>query len=242
MHRVRRRGPEGSERNLCTILIYARDNFFKRAYFNNSEDRDEEQSEPDKEELDNFSEDSGHKTAEANIAGDSNSGGPQTNIPVPAKEGMQDKGHGIKVYAGDEESHNSEGDTVEHPGFFIEAEFKITGDRFYFTTIIEGHHINTEEEHSGDSANPVEMGDKHSIFKGIADHTKEFKGAEVSRKEGEAGDPGRVFPTGKEEVLFVFHKLPKVPTNAKDESKVNQNYKPVNDREPDSLHIILVNN
>lgn len=193
------------------------------ARFNQSEDRDEHGTGPNQDELEDFVEDGGAQAAEGDVDGDGDGGNPDAEVHVPAEDDVHDQRHGIHVDAAHKDGHEGEADAGKSAAGFVEAELEIAGNRMRLRDVVERHHEEAEEEHRGNSSNPVGVRGEHAVFVGGTGPAHELERAEIGGNEAEAGDPGGHFAAGHEEVFAGVRALLQIESDAQDEGEVKSN-------------------
>ena len=68
-------------------------------------------------------------------------------------------------------------------GFFVEPKFEVTRDGIDLAAVVKRHHVNAEEKHRRDGADPIKMCDIHSVLERVARHPEQLESAEVRRSE-----------------------------------------------------------
>jgi hypothetical protein len=182
-------------------LFDAVDHALPAAGLDQAEEGDEEGAKPDEHELEDFIENGGEESAEADIDSDGDGGENDAEVDVPAEDDLHDLGHGVHVDAAHEDGHEGEGDGGKRAGGGTEAEQEVAGDRVGLADVVERHHDEAEEDHGGDGADPVPVGGHDAVLVGVARPAEQFERAEIGGDEGEAGDPGGHFAAGHEETL-----------------------------------------
>ena len=86
--------------------------------------------------------------------------------------------------------------------------------------VVERHHVDAEEEHRRNGADPVEVGDVHPVLERIPGHPQQFEGTEVRREKREPGDPGAVLPARQKEIVLVRGETLEVVPDPEDEDEV----------------------
>jgi hypothetical protein len=171
------------------------------AGFDEAKDGDERGAGPDEDELQHLIDDGGAQAAEHDVDGDGDGADPDGEVDVPAEYDLHDEGHGVHVDAGHEDGHEGEADGGEAAGALAEAELEVAGDGVGLRDVVEGHHDDAEEEHSGDGADPVPVGGEDAVLVGCAGPAHELEGAEVCGDEAETGDPCGHLAAGEEELF-----------------------------------------
>jgi len=205
-------------------------------HFNKAQNRHEKESEPDEEELDDFSHHGGEKPSQRDVDGNGPCRDPDGQIHVPADEKMKGQGHEIQIDPGHEHGHDGERESVQEPVFFIEAQFEVAGYGVDPAAVIKGHHVQGQEEHGRYGTDPVEVGNEHPVLYGSAGPSENFQGAEVGRDKGDPSNPGRVAPAGQEEVLLLVTEPLEVKADPQDEGKVQNHNGPVHGSQVDCCH------
>jgi len=67
--------------------------------------------------------------------------------------------------------------------------------------VIEGHHHQAEEQHGGNSADPIPVTGKDSVLIGRAGPTQQFERTEIGGNERQASDPGGHFAARHEKIF-----------------------------------------
>ncbi len=207
------------------------------ASFDEAEDRNQQCTCPDKDELQNFVEDGGTQAAEGDVNGDGARGDPDAKVDVPAENDFKDQGHGIHVDAAHEHGHEGEADGRKRAAGFSETQFQVAGHRVRFGNVIERHHDEREEEHGGNGADPIPVRGEDAVLIGGAGPAHQFEGAEIRGEETKAGDPGGHFATRHEEVFAGVRALLQIETNSENQDEVKDNDGQIN---PIEMHQTVV--
>ena len=98
---------------------------------------------------------------------------------------------------------------------------KVAGHGMRLANIVEGHHHDGQEEDRRDGPDQVGMRPQHAVLIGHGRPAHRLQRTEVGRDEAQAGDPGRHFSSGHEEVLAGAGKLLQVNADSQHDDEID---------------------
>ena len=202
---------------------------FPAARFNQSENRNQQRAGPDQDELQHFVENRGAQPAERYIDRHGDRRNPDAEIDVPAQHHFHHQRHRVHVDAAHQHGHEREGNRGKRAAGFAEAQFQIARDRMRLGNVIKRHHHQAEKEHGRNGADPIPMRRQDSVLIGGGRPAHQFERAEIRGKEAEAGDPGRHFAAGEEEIFAGIGTALEVKADRQNEHKIKDDDNQVNE-------------
>src|SRR5580698_8765365 len=132
--------------------------------FDQTQNRHQQRTQPDEQELQDFIEDRGTQAAERYVKSDSNRRNPDAEVQVPAEYHLHHDGHRIHIDAAHQNGHKGEADGRERAGSVTVAQMQIAGHRMRLRDVVEGHHDDAEEEHGRNRTNPIPVRGEDAIL------------------------------------------------------------------------------
>ena len=193
------------------------------ASFDEAKDGHEQCAAPDEHELKHFIEDGRAQASERYVGRDGERRDDDGEGKIPAEHDFHDLGHGEHVDAAHEHGHEGKGYGGDRAGALAEAELQVSRHRVGLADIVERHHDHAQQQHGGDSADPVPVGSEDAILVGRAGPAHQFQRTEIGGNKAESGDPGCHFAPGHEELFTGVGLGLEVKADPDDHGKVDGN-------------------
>ena len=178
------------------------------------EDGQRGETDYDQEELQNLVIDRAGKAAEISVSEDDRAGEDYGTIEIPAEHEVEHLRQSVHGNPGRKERHDGERDGVQAARLLVEPHFEVFGDGARFTSVVERHHEDADEEHGRDRADPVEVRGHDAVLRAGSGHADYLLRAEVGCEEGEAGDPDGNVVAGSKKFARAGDRFTETPADA----------------------------
>ena len=143
--------------------------------------------------------------------------------------------HGVHGNARGKYGHGGEGNGIEAAGLFIKAQAQVFRHGASPRAVVKGHHEDAHKYHRRNGANPIKVAGLDAILRARGSHTDDFLRTQISREEGQSGDPGWNGTSRKKEVRARAHRTLQHHSDSKDENEVDAHDDPVNGAKHESM-------
>ena len=171
------------------------------ARFVEAKNRNQQRARPDQEELQHFIKYRRPKPAERHVNRHRQRRHPNAEIDVPAQHNLHDLGHGEHVDATHQHGHKRKRNRGNGAGRFSKPQFQISRDRVRFGNVVKRHHHQREEQHRGNSADPVPMSRQNAVLIRRTRPAHQFQSAQIRGEKTEPRHPCRHFAAGHEKIF-----------------------------------------